>query len=294
MQGLIIENISNLYKIEAEDKQIYEATARGKFKKNEISPVVGDNVEIEVLDKKNKKAVIEEIMPRKVYIKRPKVANITQIILVVSSKDPKPDLIMLDKQLAFAEYLHIEPIIVLNKIDLDEKEEFNKISQTYRNIGYKVIKTNAKEKIGIQKLEQELKDNISAFSGNSGVGKSTLINDLFNENITEEGEISQKNKRGKNTTTHIKLYELNKDTYIADTPGFSTFDVYEIPYKELDKYFVEFKNGIENCRYIGCSHIKEDECGVKDLIEENKIDRQRYENYIKIYEELKDKEEHKW
>ena len=201
---------------------------------------------------------------------------------------------MLDKQLAFAEYLHIEPIIVLNKIDLDEKEEFNKISQTYRNIGYKVIKTNAKEKIGIQKLEQELKDNISAFSGNSGVGKSTLINDLFNENITEEGEISQKNKRGKNTTTHIKLYELNKDTYIADTPGFSTFDVYEIPYKELDKYFVEFKNGIENCRYIGCSHIKEDECGVKDLIEENKIDRQRYENYIKIYEELKDKEEHKW
>ena len=170
------------------------------------------------------------------------------------------------------------------------KEEFNKISQTYRNIGYKVIKTNAKEKIGIQKLEQELKDNISAFSGNSGVGKSTLINDLFNENITEEGEISQKNKRGKNTTTHIKLYELNKDTYIADTPGFSTFDVYEIPYKELDKYFVEFKNGIENCRYIGCSHIKEDECGVKDLIEENKIDRQRYENYIKIYEELKDKD----
>ena len=175
-----------------------------------------------------------------------------------------------------------------------EKEEFNKISQTYRDIGYKVIKTNAKEKIGIQELEQELKDNISAFSGNSGVGKSTLINDLFNENITEEGEISQKNKRGKNTTTHIKLYELNKDTYIADTPGFSTFDVYEIPYKELDKYFVEFKNGIENCRYIGCSHIKEDECGVKDLIEENKIDRQRYENYIKIYEELKDKEEHKW
>ena len=117
---------------------------------------------------------------------------------------------------------------------------------------------------------------------------------MFNENITEEGEISQKNKRGKNTTTHIKLYELNKDTYIADTPGFSTFDVYEIPYKELDKYFDEFKNGIENCRYIGCSHIKEDECGVKDLIEENKIDRQRYENYIKIYEELKDKEEHKW
>ena len=140
----------------------------------------------------------------------------------------------------------------------------------------------------------EFKSGFVSICGRTNVGKSTLINDLFNENITEEGEISQKNKRGKNTTTHIKLYELNKDTYIADTPGFSTFDVYEIPYKELDKYFVEFKNGIENCRYIGCSHIKEDECGVKDLIEENKIDRQRYENYIKIYEELKDKEEHKW
>ena len=131
MQGLIIENISNLYKIEAEDKQIYEATARGKLKKNEISPVVGDNVEIEVLDKRNKKAVIEKIMPRKVYIKRPKVANITQIILVVSSKDPKPDLIMLDKQLAFAEFLGVEAVIVLNKTDLDIKKQFEKIKEIY-------------------------------------------------------------------------------------------------------------------------------------------------------------------
>ncbi len=293
MQGLIIENKANLYRVKVNEKE-YIATARGKFKNENTSPVVGDIVEISILEEQKNTAVIEEIKTRKTYIKRPKLANITKIIFVISSKHPKPDLLMLDKQLAFAEYLHIEPIIVLNKIDLDEKEEFNKISQTYRDIGYKIIKTNAKEKIGIQELEQELKDNISAFSGNSGVGKSTLINDLFNENITEEGEISQKNKRGKNTTTHIKLYELNKDTYIADTPGFSTFDVYEIPYKELDEYFVEFKNGIENCRYIGCSHIKEDECGVKDLIEENKIDRQRYENYIKIYEELKDKEEHKW
>ena len=290
-KGIIVKNISNLYKVETENN-IFLCEARGKLKKSGITPAVGDRVQINSIDEQ--KGIIEEVLERSNYIKRPKIANLTQIVFVLSMSMPKPDLLLLDKQLAFAEYLHIEPIIVLNKIDLDEKEEFNKISQTYRNIGYKVIKTNAKEKIGIQKLEQELKDNISAFSGNSGVGKSTLINDLFNENITEEGEISQKNKRGKNTTTHIKLYELNKDTYIADTPGFSTFDVYEIPYKELDKYFVEFKNGMENCRYIGCSHIKEDECGVKDLIKENKIDRQRYENYIKIYEELKDKEEHKW
>ena len=173
MQGLIIENISNLYKIEAEDKQIYEATARGKFKKNEISPVVGDNVEIEVLDKRNKKAVIEKIMPRKVYIKRPKVANITQIILVVSSKDPKPDLIMLDKQLAFAEFLGVEAVIVLNKTDLDIKKQFEKIKEIYEKIGYKVIETEAKNNVGIDTLKEQLKNNINAFSGNSGVGKST-------------------------------------------------------------------------------------------------------------------------
>lgn len=194
MQGLIIENISNLYKIEAEDKQIYEATARGKLKKNEISPVVGDNVEIEVLDKKNKKAVIEEIMPRKVYIKRPKIANITQIILVVSSKDPKPDLIMLDKQLAFAEFLGVEAVIVLNKTDLDIKKQFEKIKEIYEKIGYKVIETEAKNNVGIDTLKEQLKNNINAFSGNSGVGKSTLINAIFNDNMTEEGEISKKIK----------------------------------------------------------------------------------------------------
>ena len=140
----------------------------------------------------------------------------------------------------------------------------------------------------------ELKNNISAFAGNSGVGKSTLINDLFKENVTQEGEISQKNKRGKNTTTDICLYELDTDTYIADTPGFSTFDVYEIPYRELDKYFIEFKNCIDKCRYIGCSHIKEDECGIKLELEQGKIAKSRYDNYVKIYSELKDKEEHKW
>ena len=150
------------------------------------------------------------------------------------------------------------------------------------------------ELLSVQLALLELKNNVSAFSGNSGVGKSTLINNLFKTNITEEGEISLKNKRGKNTTTDIKLYELDNDTYIADTPGFSTFDVYEIPYRELDKYFIEFKNSVDGCRYIGCSHIKEEECGIKSELNEGKISKKRYENYIKIYDELKDKEEHKW
>ena len=293
MQGLIIGNKANLYKIKVNEK-IYIATARGKFKNDNFTPVVGDIATISILDEDKKTAVIEDVQERKTYIKRPKLANITQIVFVVSSKHPKPDLLLLDKQLAFAEYLRIKPIIVLNKIDLDDKQEFINISQIYENIGYKVIQTDAKVGIGVEELLLELKNNVSAFSGNSGVGKSTLINDLFKTNITEEGEISLKNKRGKNTTTDIKLYELDSDTYIADTPGFSTFDVYEISYRELDKYFIEFRNAIDRCRYIGCSHIKEEECGIKSQLNKGKISKTRYENYVKIYNELKEKEEHKW
>ncbi len=293
MQGIIIENISNLYRIKAENK-IYEATARGKFKQNEITPVVGDNVEFEILDEENRKAVIEEIGERKVYIKRPKLANITQIIFVVSSKDPKPDLLMLDKQLAFAEFLKINSVIVLNKTDLDKKEEFKEIKQIYEKIGYKVIITDAKKKQGIEELKAEMKNNINAFSGNSGVGKSTLINGIFDKDITEEGEISKRNKRGKNTTTSIKLYEIDDNTYIADTPGFSTFDISEIESKNLEKYFREFKENIINCEFVGCTHIKEENCGIKKAIQEGKIDISRYNRFCKIYNELKEREERKW
>lgn len=199
-------------------EKIYEATARGKFKKEEITPVVGDLVEIEVTDEENKKAVIDTVFKRNVYIKRPKLANITQIVFVVSSKDPKPDLLMLDKQLAFAEFLGIKSLIVLNKTDLDKQNEFKKIKEVYQKIGYVVIETEAKNKKGIEKLKKQLESNINAFSGNSGVGKSTLINGLFGQEMTKEGEISKRNKRGRNTTTAIKLYKISEDTYIADTP----------------------------------------------------------------------------
>lgn len=293
MRGRIIENKANLYKVKTGNNE-YVATARGKFKNDNVTPVVGDIVEFEVLEEDKKTAVIEAVEERTSYIKRPKLANITQIIFVLSSKHPKPDLLLLDKQLAFAEFLKVKPIIVLNKIDIDNKKEFEHISNIYEKIGYKVIKTNAKDGLGVEELIEELKNNISAFSGNSGVGKSTLINKIFKTVITEEGEISLKNKRGKNTTTNIKLYELEENEYIADTPGFSTFDIYEISYKELDKYFAEFKELMSNCRYVGCSHIKEDECGIKQALLENKISELRYNNYLKIYSELKDREEHKW
>lgn len=296
MQGLIIENISNLYKVEVKEKSnktIYEANARGKFKREEVSPVVGDIVEIELINESNQ-AVINKIQERKVYIKRPKLANITQIVLVISSEDPKPDLLMLDKQLAFAEYLGINPIIVLNKLDLDKQNKIKQICETYAKIGYIVIQTKAKEKKGIEELKRQLKNNINAFSGNSGVGKSTLINGIFDKDITLEGEISKKNKKGKNTTTAIKLYEIDNDTYIADTPGFSTFDISEIESKDLYKYFKEFKNEEQNCEFVGCTHIKEENCGIKRAIKDGKIEKSRYERFCKIYYELKDEEDRKW
>ena len=293
MQGLIIENISNLYKIKS-GNNIYEAVARGKFKNDNITPVVGDNVEIDITDEENKKAVIEKIIERKIYVKRPKIANITQMVFVLSSKDPKQDILMLDKQLAFAEFLGVKSIIVLNKIDLDNKKQFKEIKSDYEKIGYKVIETQAKENIGIDELKKELKENINVFSGNSGVGKSTLINAIFKDKITQEGEISKKNKKGKNTTTYIKLYEIDENTYLADTPGFSTFDISEIESNDLCKFFKEFKKYIKDCEYIGCTHIKEENCGIKRALEDGKITESRYQNFCKIYEDLKEKEKRKW
>lgn len=206
-------------------------------------------------------------------------------------KHPSPDLLLLDKQLAFAEKLGVESIIVFNKCDLENKENIEKIKEIYSKIGYITIKMEAKNNIGIEELRKHLKDNITVFSGNSGVGKSTIINNLFKTNVTEEGMISQKNKKGKNTTTAVTLYKLQKNTYIADTPGFSTFDITEIDYRNLDKEFKEFHKYISKCRYVGCSHIYEDEkeCNVKKALKENKINISRYNNYVKIYEELKEK-----
>ncbi len=292
MKGTIIENISNLYKLACENGNIYEANARGKLKQKEITPVVGDKVEFTLLDEKCK-AVIEKIETRDVYIKRPKMANITQLIFVVSCKSPKPDLLMLDKSLAFAEFLGVKSIIVLNKIDLDKKDEFKEIKKIYKNIGYEIIETNAKEGIGVNDLIKKLKNNTSALSGNSGVGKSTLTNAIFKKEITQEGEISKKNKKGKNTTTSTRLYEIEKNTYIADTPGFSTFNISEIESKDLAKYFREFKNEIEKCEFVDCTHIKEDNCGVKNALNLGKISQDRYDRFCKIYQELKEKEDNK-
>lgn len=292
-KGLIISIISNQYEVEdLENNKIVKCCARGKFKNDAQTIVVGDNVEFEYQTEDT--GVINQINERTNYIKRPKMANLTQMIFVVSMKMPKPDLLLLDKQLAFAEFNNIKSIICLNKIDLENDEIIDEIAEKYKNIGYRVIKTNAKTKEGIDEVKHCLDNNITAFSGNSGVGKSTLINDIFNDDITLEGNVSDKIKRGKNTTTSIKLYKVDNNSYIADTPGFSTFDINEIESEELASYFIDLSKYIEDCEFVGCTHIKEENCGIKRALESNYVSRERYDAYCKLYLELKEKEQHKW
>lgn len=295
-KGLIIKNVTNTYYIKSQN-EIYEAIARGKFKQEEITPTVGDNVEFSVLSEENKQAVIEKVVERKNFSRRPKIANLTTMICVLSTKLPKPDLLMLDKQLVFAEYLNIKPIIVVNKKDLNE-EIANEIQREYSSIGYDVITTNALTGDGVREIIEKSKDEkekiqIITLSGNSGVGKSSLINSILNKNETVAGEISWKNKKGKNTTTITSLYELEKNIYLVDTPGFSTFDINEIEARDLNQYFIEFRQYINQCEYQGCAHIKEENCEIKKAVEDGKISNERYQRYIKIYEDLKYKEEHK-
>lgn len=291
MQGIIIGNISNTYKIETTEG-IYIAYARGKFKNQDIKPLVGDKVEVEITDQEKKEAIIEKILPRKNEIKRPKIANIDQIVFIISTKNPKPDLLMLDKQLAYSEKIGIEPIIVVNKCDLNDIYE--NIRKLYTSIGYAVIVTSAKQNIGIDELKKNLQNKISVFSGNSGVGKSSIINALFSKEKTQEGEISKKNKKGKNTTTDTKLYKLEENTYIADTPGFSSFEISEIESTKLDKCFREFLPEMDKCEFVGCTHIKEENCGVKKAIQDGVISEERYERYCQMYNELKEKEKYRW
>lgn len=284
MKGIVVKVQTNSYFVKVENDTI-ECVAKGllKFKKAQV--LVGDYVEINEDEK-----VITKIYPRKNEFIRPPIANIDQMIIVVASTNPSPDLMLLDKQIVMAEKNGVEPIICINKIDLDA--DYSGIIETYQNIGYQVITTTAKNGIGIDKIARIINNKITAFSGNSGVGKSALTNNIFNEEVAVEGETSEKLKKGKHTTKHVELFEFASNSFIADTPGFSSFEIEGISYKELEDYFIEFGSHINDCEFRSCTHIKEVNCGIKKAVQRRKIDKGRYERYVQLYEKLKG--EKKW
>lgn len=284
MKGIVVKVQTNSYFVKVEDNTV-ECIAKGllKFKKTQI--LVGDYVEINEEEK-----VITKIYPRKNEFVRPPIANIDQMIIVVASTNPSPDLMLLDKQIVMAEKNGVEPIICINKIDLDA--DYSGIIETYQNIGYQVITTTAKNGIGIDKIARIISNKITAFSGNSGVGKSALTNNIFNEEVALEGETSEKLKKGKHTTKHVELFEFASNSFIADTPGFSSFEIEGISHKELENYFIEFESHLNDCEFRSCTHIKEVNCGIKKAVQKRKIDKGRYERYVQLYEKLKG--EKKW
>jgi ribosome biogenesis GTPase len=278
MQGRILKAISGFYYVE-NNNELFECKAKGVFRRNSINPVVGDFVEFDKLN--NQKGNIVLVNLRKNEIIRPPISNIDMVVIVIAALNPKPSLLFIDKQIVFFESIGIKPIICINKTDLGE---FKNIKDIYEKIGYVVVETSAKYDIGIQELKDILKGKMTVLLGNSGVGKSSLINKLIGHNVMEEGILS-KIERGKQTTKHTELIPIDKDTYIADSPGFSMFDISNIKKDELEDFFIEFNEFKSGCRYRGCNHILEEECGVKDAVARGYIEKSRYDNYVTMKKE---------
>ncbi len=288
MNGKIIKLLSGVYTVETVDG-LYECRAKGSFRKKGIAPVAGDNVEILALPDHSGR--IEEILPRKNYLIRPNVANVDCICYVSSYQKPLPSALTIDKMLVIAASQNIQPILVFNKVDLSEEGDCSMLSALYRSLGFSVFDTSAKDGQEIEALRKELYGKTVVFAGNTGVGKSSLLNALFPALSLETGEISDKLGRGRHTTRHIELYPQNGGL-IGDTPGFGALELegYEIKRAELYRYFPEFEPFIEECPYLDCSHMNEKECGVKNAVENGAIHSLRYESYRQIYQFLKEEE----
>lgn len=288
MTGIIIKALSGFYYVSSSDK-LYTCKARGSFRKNGISPLVGDRVEFEpVLDDTG---VINEILPRSSCLARPPVANIQKLFIVSSLCDPSPNAYIIDKLTVIARHNNIEPIIVFNKCDLGDFHFWQKI---YHNAGFKPFIISASKGTGIEQLKSELKGSVSAFTGNSGVGKSSILNSLLGDNIIPTGEVSQKLGRGRHTTRHTEIYHLPFGGFVADTPGFSYIDTDNTDYslkETLADCFSDFAPFTKNCRFNTCSHTKEKGCAVIKAVNEGKIEPTRFESYIAFFEELKDLKE---
>ena len=289
MQGKIVKGIAGFYYVHVVESGLYECKAKGVFRKEKIKPLVGDVVEIDVLDEQEHKGNIVDILERKNELIRPAVANIDQALVVFAAAKPKPHFNLLDRFLVMMESKEIPVVLCFNKRDIVEESDIQKLRDVYEHCGYQIVFTSALEEENIEELKGLLKGKTTAIAGPSGVGKSSLINLLQPEAQMETGSISEKIERGKHTTRHSELIWIEEHTYIMDTPGFSSLYTNEFEKEELKYYFPEFAPFEGECRFQGCDHVHEPGCAVKEALQEGKIHKVRYENYLEMYKELKEK-----
>ncbi len=295
MQGKIIKGIAGFYYVHVQDPAasgIYECKAKGIFRKDNVKPLVGDDVELEVLDFVERKGNIIRILTRSSELIRPAVANVDQAVVIFAVARPQPNFNLLDRFLIMMEQQKIPCIICFNKCDLDDDGSGERYRQIYEACGYRTLTVSAEEGTGIGQLKELLAGRTTTVAGPSGVGKSSLINSLQSGIVMETGAISEKIERGKHTTRHSELIPVSMgdstaDSYILDTPGFSSLGLFDIEKEDLALFYPEFTEHEKYCRFGGCAHINEPDCGVKQALEEGKISRLRYDNYCLLYEELK-------
>lgn len=288
MIGKIIKGIAGFYYIHVPDNGVYECKARGIFRKKNIKPLIGDNVEIAVIDEANKKGNVIKIFKRINYLDRPTVSNINQVVLIFSVTQPVPNYNLLDRFLVMIEEKKVEAIICFNKIDILLEDEVNKIIEIYKKTGYTIFTTSSIEEHGIAELRTALYNKTSVFAGPSGVGKSSILNLIQSEIVLKTGEVSKKIGRGKHTTRHAELICFHDNSYVVDTPGFSSLDIEHISEADLKLYFKEFALYEPFCKFKGCNHINEPICGIKDAVKDGSISSSRYLSYTQLLDEIKD------
>lgn len=289
MKGKIIKGIAGFYYVDTGDGSLYECRARGIFRKDGIRPLVGDEVEIDVLDAAERTGNVAKILPRRNVLIRPAAANVDQALVIFAMTHPSPNFLLLDRFLVMMEQAGIPATICFNKKDTAKEEEMDFLLRTYTGCGYPVLFTSARENEGIRELKELLRGKTTVVAGPSGVGKSSLTNCVQPDIRMETGEISRKLGRGKHTTRHAQLVAVDRDTYLMDTPGFSSLYLENMEKEELRMYFREFVPYEGKCRFQGCAHIHEPECAVKEALEAGRISRLRYENYLELYRELQEK-----
>lgn len=286
MQGRIIRGIGGFYYVHTQ-AGVYECRAKGIFRKDNKKPLPGDEVKITVLDENAKTGSLEEILPRKNSLIRPAVANVDQAMVIFALASPKPNFNLLDRFLVMMEKQGIPSILCFNKKDLADSAAVEEVRERYRESGYPMLFISAAKQEGIDAVRERLHGKTTTVAGPSGVGKSSLINLLQSSVRMETGAISEKIERGKHTTRHTELMWVEEDTYILDTPGFSSIDLYGIEKEELGQFFPEIAACEGGCRFVGCAHLAEPDCSVKQALMEGRISTGRYEDYKMLYEELK-------